>query len=459
MTHRSSSCDRQQAHGCRPGVIGPRCVTVLLALIVSFSTDGRTPPTTAQTAPSRSAASSNTPSAPTAPAASAFYADSFSTVPSLPAMTALGRALFFDPALSASGRMACATCHDPRFAYGPADSKPVANGGAGLKDPGLRAIPSLRYTQNVPPFTERGLDAEGALGSADQGPAGGRTWDGRANSAHDQALLPLLSSFEMANPSADSVIARVERASYAATFRATFGSDVFADRARALKAVLLALEVFQQSPADFYPYSSRYDQWLRGRIQLNAQEQRGLVLFTAPDKGNCAQCHPSQIRRGSFPQFTDFGFNALGVPRNRLIPANSNANFYDLGLCGPERTDLMQHPEFCGLFRTPTLRNVAVRCVFFHNGTLHSLREVLEFYVERDLKPERWYSASNGRTQIYDDLPERYRGNVDHEPPLNRMPGDQPALSGAEIDDLLAFLQTLTDADLAAGATPACRKP
>ncbi len=374
-------------------------------------------------------------------------------------MTALGRRLFFDPALSASGRLACATCHDPRFAYGPADSRPVANGGAGLDHPGLRAIPSLRYTQNIPPFSEQPLDEEGEQASADQAPAGGRTWDGRASSAHDQALLPLMSPFEMANASPAAIVDRIERAAYAASFRDTFGSDVFATPASAFKAVLLSLEVFQQSPADFYPYSSRYDQWLRGRIQLSPAQQHGLALFTDPAKGNCAQCHPSQIRRGAFPQFTDFGFVALGVPRNRRIPANADAAFYDLGLCGPERTDLANRPEYCGLFRTPTLRNVAIRCVFFHNGVFDSLRQVLEFYAERDLKPARWYGRSqDGGTQSYDDLPLRHRRNVDHEPPLDRKPGDPPALSSADIDDMLAFLQTLTDADMEYQAPPAtCR--
>ena len=423
-----------------PAAAGPAAAGPAAAAAVT------TPPPVAQAAPS-------------AAAASAFYAASFGKTPSVPAMTALGRALFFDPALSASGRMACATCHDPRFAYGPADSRPVANGGAGLDHAGLRAIPSLRYTQNVPPFSEQPLDEEGEQGSADQAPVGGRTWDGRASSAHDQALLPLLSPFEMANASPAAIVGSIERAAYAASFRDTFGSDVFATPAAAFKAVLLSLEVFQQSAADFYPYSSRYDQWLRGRVQLSPQEQRGLVLFTDPAKGNCAQCHPSQIRRGAFPQFTDFGFSALGVPRNRRIPANADAAFYDLGLCGPERADLANRPEYCGMFRTPTLRNVAVRCVFFHNGVFDSLRQVLEFYAGRDLQPTRWYGrGEDGRAQSYDDLPARFRGNVDRTAPLDRRPGDLPALSSTDIDDLLAFLRTLTDADLEAAQPAKCRK-
>jgi cytochrome c peroxidase len=82
---------------------------------------------------------------------------------------------------------------------------------------------------------------------------------------------------------------------------------------------------------------------------------------------------------GALPQFTDFGFNALGVPRNPAIPANTKGDYYDLGLCGPERRDFADHKEYCGLFRTPSLRNVALRRTFFHNGRFHTLREVLEF--------------------------------------------------------------------------------
>jgi cytochrome c peroxidase len=309
-------------------------------------------------------------------------------------------------------------------------------------------VPSLRYQQNVPPFSEHYFD-EAVDESTDQGPTGGRTWDGRANTAHDQALLPLMSPFEMANASPKDVVRKVESGGYAAEVREVFGDDVFATQDRAFKAILLSLEIFQQSPKDFYPYSSKYDAWLRGQGKLSEQESRGLALYTNEKKGNCANCHPSQIRQGAFPQFTDFGFIAVGVPRNPEIPANADPKFHDLGLCGPERKDLVDRPEFCGLFRAPTLRNVTLRHSFFHNGAFHDLRRVIEFYVERDLKPEKWYSKeAKGHVQIYDDLPEQYRKNIDTEPPFDRKAGEQPALSSAEIDDLLAFLKTLTDADL-----------
>ncbi|MGO8212825.1 cytochrome-c peroxidase, partial [Rhizobium ruizarguesonis] len=73
------------------------------------------------------------------------------------------------------------------------------------------------------------------------------------------------------------------------------------------------------------------------------------------------------------------------------IPANSDPGYHDLGLCGPQRTDFAGRSEYCGLFRTPTLRNVALKQSFFHNGYFHSLRDVVSFYATRDSDPGRWY--------------------------------------------------------------------
>jgi cytochrome c peroxidase len=379
--------------------------------------------------------------APDAP----FYANTFEKIPSAAAMTDIGRALFFDASLSASGKVACVSCHDPRRAFGPPNDSPVQPGGRDGRRLGVRAVPSLMYTQNVPPFTEHYFDDEGD-DSVDQGPAGGRTWDGRAQSAHDQARLPLFSPFEMANANMESVVAKVRGAPYAAQIRATFGDKVFDDQALAFKAVLMALETFQQSPAEFYPYSSKYDAWLRHEAAMSGDELRGLAAFNDPAKGNCARCHPSGMRQGAFPQFTDFGYAAVGAPRNMRIPANAKRDYYDLGLCGPLRTDLAERREYCGLFRTPTLRNVATRRVFFHNGVLHRLDDVVRFYAERDTQPQKWYPrGTHGVTLKFDDLPEQYRDNVDTQAPFDRHLGDQPALSEADIADIVAFLNTLTD--------------
>jgi cytochrome c peroxidase len=374
-----------------------------------------------------------------------FYLNSFEKTPSAAALTAIGRALFFDPRLSASGSLACASCHDPAHAFASPDAGAVELGGPDRRRPGVRAVPSLMYEQNMPPFTEHFFDSDGD-DSIDQGPAGGTLWDGRAQSAHEQARVPLLSEFEMANSSADAVVARVTRAPYTGEFRSAFGASVFDDRARAFKAVLLALETFEESPGDFYPYSSKYDAFLRGTAALSAAEQRGLAAFNDPARGNCARCHPSAMRQGAFPQFTDFGFAALGAPRNAAIPANADPRYYDLGLCGPLRKDLAGRAEYCGLFRTPTLRNVAHKRVFLHNGVFHTLEDVVRFYAERDTAPEKWYPrGANGVPVKFDDLPAKYRSNVDEALPFGRHPGEPPALSDADVRDIVVFLNALSD--------------
>jgi cytochrome c peroxidase len=362
------------------------------------------------------------------------------------ALEALGRRLFFDTQLSASGHLSCASCHDPAHAYGPPNGRAVQLGGIDGRSAGQRAVPSLRYLQAVPVFTEHYFD-EAFDESVDNGPTGGLTWDGRVQNPRDQARLPLLSPLEMANRNPRAVVDAVARSAYAAEFKAAFGTAIFSDTRQAFDAVTRSLEVFQQNPAQFYPYDSKYDAYLRHQTVLSAAEQRGLALFEEPSKGNCARCHQSEIGGdGAFPAFTDFGYAAVGVPRNRSLPANRSPGYYDLGLCGPLREDLKGRDEYCGLFRSPTLRNVTLRQVFFHNGVFHSLKDVLRFYAERDVAPQKWYPRdARGYVQIYDDLPAKYRNNIDREPPFNRVAGDAPALSDADIDDIIAFLGTLTD--------------
>ncbi len=375
----------------------------------------------------------------------AFYANTFEKQPTAAALTTLGRVLFFDPSLSASGKISCATCHDPKHAFGPPNDLPVQSGGKDGRRLGLRAVPSLMYSQNVPPFTEHYREDEGD-DSADQGPAGGRTWDGRAQSTHDQARLPLFSAFEMANADESAVVDKVQHAGYAVQFQSAFGAHFFDDKTLAFKGVLAALEAYQQSPAEFYPYTSKYDAWLRHEAALSPAELRGLAAFNDPAKGNCARCHPSGMREGAFPQFTDFGFAAIGAPRNARIPANQDERYTDLGLCGPLRSDLKDKPEYCGLFRTPSLRNVAKRQVFFHNGSLHSLTDVVRFYAERDSQPQNWYPRkADGGTAKFDDVPAAYWANIDMQPPFGRKAGESPALNEDDIRNIVAFLMALSD--------------
>jgi cytochrome c peroxidase len=273
--------------------------------------------------------------------------------------------------------------------------------------------------------------------------------DGRATGFADQARGPLLSPFEMGNASSDEIVAKMKRAVYASDFRRLFGEKIFDDTAHALESALLAVQQFEREDTRaFAPFSSKYDAYLAGDAALTEQEARGLALFDDPEKGNCAACHPSRpAEDGTPPLFTDFTYDNIGVPRNPEIAANADPKYYDLGLCGSLRTDLADRRDLCGAFKVPTLRNVALTAPYFHNGRFRTLRETVEFYVRRDTNPEEWYPrGADGAVLKYDDLPPGYAGNVNtDEAPYDRHPGDAPALSPSEIDDVVAFLQTLTD--------------
>ncbi|MES2742069.1 MAG: cytochrome c peroxidase [Pseudomonadota bacterium] len=352
----------------------------------------------------------------------------------------LGEQIFNDSSLSASGKQSCATCHDASHAHGPANDLAVQLGGANGEVQGFRAPPSLRYLTQNPAFF---FDKEGT-------PTGGFDRDGRAKTLAEQGERPFLSPHEMANPSKQDVVEHLKRATYVEQFRAQFGATIFDDAETAFGRIAFALQKYQQEAPEFHPFDSRYDQFLAGKTTLAAAEMRGLVLFNDPNKGNCIGCHTSaRGADGSSPLFTDFTFDNLGVPRNTRLSANANPDFFDLGLCGPDRTDLADRADLCGAFKVPTLRNVTTRKSFFHNGAFNNLKDVLGFYVRRDTNPEEWYPKdANGVVQKFNDLPAQYRNNVNlTEVPYNRQPGMAPALSPSEIEDVIAFLGTLSDSD------------
>ncbi len=368
----------------------------------------------------------------------------------------LGRRMFFDASLSASGQLACASCHSAAHAYGPPDGAAVRKGGAGLDRSGLRAVPSLRYVLNRTPVWSRPFIASPGerLLEGREPPAGGFGWDGRFDTLAAQAAFPLLAANEMANGSPGNVVRRLAAAPYAAQFRRVFGATIFARPQAAFAGAREALARFELEDPSFHPYSSRYDDYLEGRAALTAQERRGLALFDDVRGGNCAACHPDRKGAdGSHPLFTDYQFEALGVPRNPQIPANADPGFHDEGLCGPLRGDLTARLDYCGMFKTPGLRNVATRRVFFHNGRFHTLKEALQFYVRRDTDPARWYPATGAAVDKFDDLPAGRRDNVDVvDAPLTRSVGEAPVWTEAQIDDVIAFLETLTDRDAGAAA-------
>jgi cytochrome c peroxidase len=196
----------------------------------------------------------------------------------------------------------------------------------------------------------------------------------------------LLNPNEMGNRDLRQLAHKLERSDYAADLRREF-DGVFDRPAQTVEALGLCIEAFLISPA-LAPFSSKFDDFVRGKATLTPLEARGRAAF--------------------------------------------------------------QDPWFCGAFRTPSRRNVALRRNFMHNGVFSSLREVVTFYATRASNPERWYEHAT-----FDDLPVAYHANVNVTlPPYNRPRGASPLLEDADIDASVAFLETLTDRAIP-GASPA----
>ena len=391
----------------------------------------------------------------------------------LSAMARLGRRVFFDPALSSSGRLSCASCHSPQHAYGPPGGQPAMFGGPALTRQGVRAVPSLMYLERQPNFSvgpdsaenetvnlaqlaARGMVAartrktaqDTAQTAVNMVPQGGLFWDGRADTLQGQALVPLLNPLEMDGGGVAVVAAKLRHASYAPRFVQLFGPGIFHSPRMAVAEALFAVARYEFEDPSFHPYTSKYDFWLEGRARLSRAELRGYLLFNDPRKADCAGCHLDRPTTDHLPPlFTDHQFEALGVPRNGALAVNRDPAYFDLGICGPLRTDMAAQTQYCGMFLTPTLRNVATRHVFFHNGIYHSLRQVLDFYDFRDTEPQKIYPpAPGGKVEKLNDIPPRYRGNVDvTDPPFDRKLGEKPAMSARDERDIIAFLKTLTD--------------
>lgn len=357
----------------------------------------------------------------------------------------LGRALFTDRNLSEPTGTACAACHQPDRGF-------AGNNGSGLgvaqgSRPGVlghRNSLTNSYQGLVPAF---GFITEDGKTEA----RGGHFWDGRVDTPALQALGPLLNPLEMNNPSKQAVVDKVAASAYADQFRRAFGANVFASTDLAFSQIGVAIEAFELGALQ--PFSSKYDAMVRGQATLTPAEARGLTLFQDPNRANCAGCHIMNAASGNPADspFSEFTYYATGVPRNTASPANADPAFFDLGLCGPDRTVPtlpanatagVTANSLCGKFRMPTLRNVAERPAYMHNGVFRDLAEVVRFYATRNSNPRRWY----GPAGVPNDLPAAYLGNLEvAKAPFNRPSTDGPLLSDAEVADLVAFLHTLSD--------------
>ncbi|WP_457423397.1 cytochrome-c peroxidase [Roseateles sp. P5_E7] len=349
-----------------------------------------------------------------------------------PTLAQVGDRLFDETSLSASGRLACASCHVEARGHADAPGGFLPLGGVDGTRQGLRSSPSARYLDQAGAFA---FDAQGR-------PHGGLFWDGRASSRAEQARGPLFNPDEMANTDVAALATRLRALPYAADLRTAASLPAAATDQQFVDAAVTALARYQDEDAKFHPFTSKFDAVQDGRAAFTVQEQRGLNLFNDPQRGNCASCHDSRPAPGSTRAlFTNFSYHALGVPRN-ASQATRDISFFDLGLCA--RADLAGRADLCGLFRTPSLRNVALTAPYFHNASFATLEDAVAFYATRDLDPGRWYPVVAGRAQVYNDLPAVHRANVEQGAPFRRA-GQPPALTPQDVADVLAFLNTLTD--------------
>lgn len=331
----------------------------------------------------------------------------------------LGRKLYFDAMLSEPAGQSCASCHQPAAGFADPDSELPVSRGVNPALFGNRNTPTAAYAAFTPEFH---FDEKEGLYF------GGLFHDGRAATLEEQAKGPFLNPLEMGNADAAAVVAKVAQADYAPLFKQIYGENAFNNTTQAYDQVAEAIAAFERTKL-FSPFSSKYDAYLQGKVQLSASEQRGLELFNDENKGNCAACHPSENQAdGTPPLFTDFSYDNIGVPKLKQSPfykVDSKFNpdgerVVDLGLGG-----VLHKPEENGKFRVPTLRNVALTAPYTHNGIFNTLEEVVGFYNSRDIDPG-WGAPEVAENVNRDEL------------------GDL-GLSADEIKDVVAFLKTLSD--------------
>ena len=364
----------------------------------------------------------------------------------------LGKRIFEDTTLSEPRGMSCMSCHAPGHAFQGNNGSPVPGVALGSRPGrlGTRKVPTIMYKTYSPAF---GFYKDVDDGKETLEAKGGQFWDGRASDLVEQASGPLLNPVEMNNPSIEAVVEKVKTGSYANMVKTLYGADVFTDPKTAMPKLMSAIFAYEATER-FAPFSSKFDDYLRGAAKLTPLEARGLALFINPKKGNCIACHDGKPESKDPTDwlFTDFTYDSLGAPRNKAIPANADPAVFDLGLC--KRRGLAEIlpkeialDSLCGQFKVPTLRNVAVSGPYYHNGAIASLRDAVEFYATRDTDAAHWYPTDgHGGVNKFDDLPASAKDNVNiKEVPYDRRAGQPARLDYTEIDALVAFLNTLTD--------------
>jgi cytochrome c peroxidase len=325
-----------------------------------------------------------------------------------PDRIALGRKLYFDTRLSKDGTLACATCHD--VSRGFTDHRSVSEGiGDHL---GKRSAPT---TMNAALLQSQ-------------------FWDGRAPSLEEQAKLPILNPIEMGHPDAASAMTGVSAdPSYKELFQRAYGrAPNYEDLGRAIASFERTL-IFLDAP---------FDRFAAGDANaLSPAAQRGLALFNG--KARCVSCH---MMNSSNPLGTDNLFHNIGVSARKqnfealagqalgVLKDGSNTEALDKLAIETDMSELgrflvTKKRDDIGAFKTEQLRNVGLTAPYMHDGSLKTLWDVMDHYNK------------GGETNAYLD------GGIE---PLN--------LSEAEIDDVVAFLFSLTDSRFSAQNEAAIRE-
>jgi len=334
----------------------------------------------------------------------------------------LGKQLFFDARLSKPEGQSCSSCHSPEFAFTDPDKTKPTSKGAISSLFGSRNSPTLMYLATVQPrinIVEAGMETF----------SGGFFLDGRADTLEEQVEGPLMNPVEMANTSKMDIVKKVRSLGYGPKFNKVFGKKSFYDDRRAFSFIAAALASYQRS-RELNLFTSKYDLWLAGKVELSALEKQGLDIFEDEEKGNCAACHPNRPINGKPPLFTDFTYDNLGVPLNKKNPFLNNpkefnkygSHFIDRGL---GLQDSLRDIHHYGKFRVPTLRNIALTSPYMHNGVFDTLEEVVEFYSTRDTD-DKW-----GKLEVSSTVNMRELGDL--------------KLSDSDLKSLVAFLKALTD--------------
>ncbi len=333
-----------------------------------------------------------------------------------PTAAEIGRLIFFDTNLSYPTGRSCASCHDPSFGFADPNHASPTSAGSFNDRFGSRNAPSVAYCSHSPTF-----HYDAAAG----GYVGGQFWDGRSATLSDQARNPFLNPLEMNNFNYIGVVLSVKVSSYASLFKELYGANCFDDVEAAYGMIADALAAFESS-AEMNPFSSKYDQYLDGTAHLNRQEALGLQIFEG--KGGCSGCHPSAAAPdGTPPLFTNHTYHNIGTPRNPYnpyydVPQEFNrdgAAWIDRGLGA-----VLELPGEVGKMKVPTLRNIALTAPYGHNGIFGNLRGVVDFCANRNVS---------------------YHLEPEVDVNINTASFGNAELRPAEVDAVVAFLNTLTD--------------